>query len=121
LHGAARRELLARCLVSAQQAGSAVQAPDLPPQIEARVSAALAEYDPQAEILLTLRCASPSCQHQWEALFDIATYFWTELGARARRLFQEVDALARVYGWRESEILAMSAVRRRQYLNLVNA
>jgi hypothetical protein len=29
-----------------------------------------------------------------------------------------VDALARAYGWRESDILALSAPRRRAYLEL---
>jgi hypothetical protein len=118
---AARQELLTRCLLSAEHAGAPVAAAALPEEVGERISAALAEREPQAEVLLTLRCQNPGCQHQWEALFDIATYLWTEVAAAARRLFYEVDALARVYGWREADILAMSAARRRQYLSMADS
>jgi hypothetical protein len=49
-------------------------------------------------------------------LFDIATFFWAEVSAHARRLIRDVHALARAYGWREVEILSMSGWRRERYL-----
>ena len=60
------------------------------------------------------------CGHEWAAVFDIVTFFWAELVAQAKRLLREVHQLARAYGWRESEILAMSSQRRHTYLELVN-
>jgi len=114
--GAARQELLARCVLSAQR--GEVSVGELPATLYAPVSAALAEYEPQADVRLTLRCSAAACGQKWQEVFDIGVYFWTEVAAQARRLVHEVDALARVYGWREADILAMSTVRRQQYLSL---
>lgn len=117
----ARAYLLECCLLCAELAGEEIAASELPETVCLRISAALAEHDPQAEVLLSLRCASATCGHQWDALFDIATYLWIEVAAQARRLFDEVDALARAYGWSEAAILGMSSARRRQYLQKVGA
>jgi hypothetical protein len=83
------------------------------------ISQALLEADPQAEIRLDFTC--PACAHEWELLFDIAEFFWTELSAQAQRLLREIDALARAYGWSEREILNLPAQRRQTYLELVTA
>ncbi len=61
----------------------------------------------------------PGVRREWQALFDIAAYFWAELAAEAKRLLREVDALARAYGWREADILALSPRRRQAYLELI--
>lgn len=118
---AARRELFLRCVLSAQRGDEPLLAQELPPPLLAAVIAALVEHEPQAEVRLTLRCSAPACGNTWQALFDIATYLWAEVAVKARRLFHEVDVLAQAYGWREADILAMSAVRRQQYLNLRGA
>lgn len=81
------------------------------------VEECLSKLDPMLEVGLALVC--PACGHQWRAIFDIASYFWTEIADRARRLLREVSILARAYGWSEPEILALSARRRRMYLDLV--
>jgi predicted RNA-binding Zn-ribbon protein involved in translation (DUF1610 family) len=60
----------------------------------------------------------PACGHAWLADVDVAEVFWAEVTAEARRLLHEVAALARAYGWREADVLAMSAARRRAYLEL---
>ena len=52
---------------------------------------------------------------------DIAGFFWAELDAWARRLLREIHTLARFYGWSEAEILALSPLRRRCYLEMVQA
>jgi len=41
-----------------------------------------------------------------------------EIRAEAARLMHEVDLLARTYGWRESDILDLSAARRRAYVEM---
>jgi hypothetical protein len=78
----------------------------------------MAERDPQAELLLDLTC--PACAHRWEAPFDIVPFFWTEIATEAKRLLREVHTLARSYGWREADVLAMSATRRRSYLEVLD-
>jgi hypothetical protein len=51
-------------------------------------------------------------------LVEIGQFLWTEIRARARRLLQEIDALARVYHWPEADILGMSDARRASYLEM---
>jgi hypothetical protein len=54
-------------------------------------------------------------------LFDAGSFFWSELGAWARRLLHEIHSLARAYGWSESEILTLSPARRQAYLELIGS
>jgi hypothetical protein len=103
-------ELLERCLLSGGDHGTE----DLVPA----VSEKMLSTDPMAEIQLALNC--PSCQHKWEAPFDIVTFLWREINAAARRLLREVHTLASVYGWTEGEILALNPARRRVYLEMAN-
>lgn len=65
---------------------------------------------------LTVDPQCPSCSRRWSLDLDIASFFWDELNAMAGRLLREVDALARRYGWSESEILSFSQARRSHYL-----
>jgi hypothetical protein len=109
--------LLEGCVVSATRGGEPVVAADLPPSVVATVEAALEGADPQAEVLLDLCC--PACATSWAAPFDVASFVWEELDSRAVRTLVEVDLLARAYGWREPDVLALSPWRRRRYLDLV--
>lgn len=104
----AGRALLLDCCLIDGKAG---------PLVEDAVSAALAEADPGAWIELALSC--PGCGEGWSAPFDIVSFLWAEVEARARELVGEVHALASAYGWREEEVLALSAERREAYLELV--
>ncbi len=113
---AAHDLLVQRCVLEVRREGSPLAAGELPADIAAELSRSMSEHDPQAEVLIDLRC--PSCRHHWQALFDIVTYLWTELAAHAQRLLREVHTLARAYGWREADILGMSARRRRFYLDM---
>ena len=115
--GAARLRLIERCLLEATQDGRSLAAPELPEPALAALIDALAEHDPQAETRFQLTCAA--CGHRWSALFDVVSFFWTELSARAERMLAQVHTLARAYGWREADILAMSEARRQFYLGLV--
>ena len=113
-----RVELIRRCVLAAERDGAAAQPADLPEAVVRELAQRMAEHDPQAEILLDLGC--PACERRWQAPFDIVSFFWEEIAAAARRLLRDVHALARAYGWREADVLAMSAWRRQAYLELVD-
>jgi hypothetical protein len=89
----------------------------VPDQILERVGAAMAERDPQAESMHELDC--PSCNHHWRAAFEIDAYLWREVEAEARRIFGQIDVLARTYGWSEAQILELSPARRRLYVEMI--
>ena len=103
----ARREIARRC-ISGWPGG------ELPEAVVAQAAARLEEADPGADLVIDLEC--PACGERWQAVFDIASYLWTEVQAAAKRLMGEVVVLARAFGWRERDILAMSPARRRFYL-----
>jgi hypothetical protein len=117
--GGAKEALLGQCLIEAREEGVEISAQQLPPEMVEEINRRMVAADPAAEVLLDLCC--PVCAHSWEALFDIASFFWKEISANARRLLHEVDALARAYGWSEAEILGLSATRRQAYLELIGA
>ena len=79
----------------------------------------IAASDPQADTRINLTC--PECRHAWSEVFDIASFFWAEVDALARRTLREVNVLARVYGWAERDILALSPSRRQIYLAMAQA
>lgn len=115
----AKSWLLQRCLLQGNHNGLEISHQELPHQVVAQLATQMAEADPQAEILFDLAC--PACQHEWQILFDIVSFFWTELSAQAKRLLLEVHQLARYYGWHQADILAMSAMRRNLYLELIGS
>ena len=116
---AARSLILERCLLSAEQAGAPVNLLQLPAEVVTAIAESMAQADPLADIQLKIDC--PSCKQRWLAAFDIVSFLWTEIEAWARRILFEVHTLARAYGWREAEILALSATRRQFYLEMVGA
>jgi hypothetical protein len=79
----------------------------------------LESLDPGATLQFDLTC--PDCAHVWPALVDVADAVWREVRGFAERLLLEVDALARVYGWTEQQVLALSPTRRAAYLQLAEA
>jgi predicted RNA-binding Zn-ribbon protein involved in translation (DUF1610 family) len=105
------RRLIERCVI---ENGST---DELPNETVEALSRAMLEADPPAEIIVAFSC--PGCGQRWEMLFDIAHFFWNEITVQARRLFREIDALARVYGWSEREILGLSERRRQSYLEVI--
>jgi hypothetical protein len=113
----ARRVLLKRCVLEATLDGAAVCSEELPDQAVSKLAEHLADDDPQADLTLDLNCAE--CGHLWRIGFDISAFLWTEIDALARRLLAEVHTLARAYGWSEADVLAMGAVRRHLYLEMV--
>jgi hypothetical protein len=114
---AARRRLLARCVTEARRDGAPVAPDDLPEPVVSAISQALAEADPAADLRVALDC--PACGQTWQERFDPPAFVWREIDAWAARALSEVHVLARAYGWREADILAMSAWRRQRYLGMV--
>ena len=113
----AEDELFGRCVLSAEADGEEVPARALPAPVRAAVTEAMAERDPQAELELELGC--PACSTRFSVVFDAAAFLLQELDRRAEGLLEEVHALALRYHWSEADILAMSARRRGQYLELL--
>ena len=115
--GAARSTLLERCLLEVRfPDGEMIKADPLPDHIVAAVVEHMAMADPQADVEISLTC--PACEHHWQAMFDIASFFWKEIYAWAQRTLRDVHSLARAYGWREADVLALSPTRRQVYLEL---
>ena len=109
--------LLQRCVGSITQDGRPADARDLPEEVLDAVRQSLADLDPQADVRLALTC--PGCGRGWDAPFDVVSYFWGEIHSWALRVLQDIHDLASTYGWREADILALSPLRRKAYLELV--
>lgn len=114
---AARHLLAQHCLLSAERKGQTLDYQDTPDNWLVALADAVTTYDPQAEMYFNLTC--PGCGRSWSVLFDVVSFFWAELENRVKRLLYDVDSLARAYGWREADILSMSATRRQFYLDIV--
>jgi hypothetical protein len=108
--------LLEHCVIEAAGPVGPVRPADLSANVISALAETVSDLDPMAEARMRLTCAQ--CGHRWSALLDIGSFFWAELDGLARRLLEEVAVLARCYGWSESEILGMSAARRRFYLEM---
>ena len=113
-----RRQLLQRCVQGARRRGEKYAFSRLPVRVLDVVVERMSEADPQAHVQTTLICRS--CAHRWQAVFDIVSFFWEELGRWARRMLLDVHLLASAYGWRESDVLALPSWRRQYYLQLVS-
>ncbi|MFF8012279.1 hypothetical protein [Streptomyces sp. NPDC007929] len=111
-----RRALLTRCVTAAVHDGRPVCADALPAAVQRRIAEAAQDADPGGDVTLAIAC--PECGEGTRAELDIASYLWTELDAWARDLLLDVHLLATAYGWSEPEILALSPLRRRYYLEL---
>jgi len=105
----AARLLLDRCLIDAADDAS----------LRERVAARMAELDPLADAELELQCEA--CGGRFTRALDVGAFLWREIEARVLHLLGQVHALARAYGWREADILAMSPARRQVYLDLIGA
>lgn len=110
---AAADQLLDRCCLR-RETGTA-----LPPDICERTEAWLEASDPLADLRLQLSCEV--CGHVWPAALDPASWLWDEVQRSAHVLLAQVHALARAYGWTESQVLALSPQRRSIYLDMVHA
>ena len=117
-HGQSLISLLDRCVV-ARRGDGPVRSTELPAGVIEKLSSSMAEADPYAEIQIAMDCAG--CSHRWSMVFDVVSYLWGEIEDWAERLLRDVHSLASAYGWSERDIVDMSALRRRLYLELANA
>ena len=115
--GALKEILLERCVLDARCGNEKIQSSQLPENVIAALSQRMADADPQSDVRLALSCAN--CLHSWTSVFDIVSFFWREIDAWARRVFQEVHTLAACYGWAERDILVMHPERRAIYLEIL--
>lgn len=115
---AARTQLLQRCVLQAVCGGETMEVTDLPDEVVHAAGEHIVQDDAQAEVQLALLC--PACEKNWTIHFDITTFLWAEIATQAKRLLREVHTLALAYGWSEADILAMSAIRRQCYLEMVS-
>lgn len=114
--GQARATLLARCVIEARRGAKLMPARDIPAVVQERVAEAAAAADPCADIVFDVPC--PACAHRTRAFLDVVAFVWAEVDAWAQRTLLEVHLLASSYGWSEPEVLALSPLRRRRYLEL---
>jgi hypothetical protein len=114
---AARRALLARCVIRADRQGELVDAGDLSEEEIGRIAEEMVRRDPQSEVVLELQC--DTCRAVWSATLEIDAFLWAEIESAARTLLLDVHTLARAYGWSEGEILRLRPSRRRYYVSLV--
>lgn len=112
----AQQVLLDRCILAAACNSENLSLNQLPSNIIDAVIAEMTQVDPQANVPLDTSC--PACGHEWQLVFDIVSFFWSEINAWAVRILREVHTLAATYGWRETDILTMSPRRRQLYLEM---
>ena len=108
----ARDALLERCIESVLPEPSSRAA------VAPRVAELISQSEADAAARLSLVC--PVCQHAWAPPFDIAAFLWSEVDEWAWRTLRQVHGLARGYGWREADVLALSPRRRQMYLDLLD-
>ena len=113
-----RRMLLRRCVLKARHGDTPITFDDIPARALDAMEKRMNDIDPQADIQLALTCEA--CGHHWSAALDMLAFTWQEIEAWALRTLQQVHALAMRYGWRESDILAMSPRRRQLYIDMTS-
>jgi hypothetical protein len=111
--------LIERCVLSCSHEGESVPVGQLPVEALDALSRHMEMLDPCATVSFALEC--PQCATGWNAPLDVGQMVWQKVQAAAERLLLDVDALARSYGWTESEVLSLSPRRRAAYLQLVAA
>jgi hypothetical protein len=109
---AAEEVVLTRCL-SVDDASEDAAASTRLPSVRER-------FD-QLHAATELRCAlvCPHCAHDSTLDLDVPRFLWLEVRHAARRLLEDIHALARHYGWGERDIANMSPRRRAAYLELL--
>lgn len=115
----AHAALVAACLIEAHVSGAPTAPADLPESVVTALEAAIANADPQADVILAVEC--PECGRRSDVPLDLAGFLLDEIDDWAAQTLRQVAILASSFGWREAEILALSPDRRRYYLEAVGA
>jgi hypothetical protein len=110
--------LLERCVESVlSPSGEALQLPDLPRDVGTGIREWMSLELESAEALLEVVC--DVCDHQFQVPFDIASFLLSDVDSWAGNVLREIHVLASAHGWTEAEVLALSARRRRHYIDLI--
>ncbi|WP_299495227.1 hypothetical protein [uncultured Shewanella sp.] len=107
-------ELIKSCVFQWLIDGVYTPIESMPITLIERVSDDIKNMDPHSEIICRLAC--PECEHSWGEPFDIASFLWREIENKAQIILSEVQLLARAFGWWEGDILSLSDVRRKYYI-----
>jgi len=111
-------QLLTECIIGITGADNEKCTPDVLPLIAWQIlEECMSKQDPQADISMQIVC--PYCGHNWNAVFDIMSFLWTEINNWAKHIMQEVALLGRACSWSEKDILAMTPQRRRLYIEMI--
>ncbi len=84
-----------------------------------RVERAIARMAPLLSRVVSAPCLA--CRATLRVLLHVPSFVVGEIAWSARTVFDEVHLIASAYGWREPEILALSAARRRRYAAAIRA
>ncbi len=114
----AQQKLLSRCLLKIEHDGKNCEHGQLPASIIQQVVDQIEMLDPHADISIKLNCSE--CAHNWDVLFDIDSFLWTEINDWAEKMLQTVHKLAAAYGWSENDILKLTPVRRQLYIGMLS-
>ena len=113
----ARHLIVRRCIREVCRGHRSLDIQSLPVHALDAAGAEIERRQQQAEVLLEFQC--PACGLSRQMMFDIVSFLWAEIETEAASLLREVHILASAYGWRETDILSLSPVRRRFYLEAV--
>jgi hypothetical protein len=113
------RYVIDRCVLGCTRDGDPVPLSAVPDETLDAVSRQMEALDPGASVSFAVDC--PECATHWAAPLDAGQLVWQQVRTAAERLFLDIDALARAYGWTEREILNLSPARRAAYLQIVTA
>jgi hypothetical protein len=109
--------LLSACV---SEAGGRPADPDeLTEQARDLVDAAAEELAGAAATMVRATC--PECGADVAAPLDVGALLWDRVARAAGEGLREVAELAAAFGWSETEILALPAMRRRAYLELARS
>jgi hypothetical protein len=110
---------LEKCVERFESVEGGRDSADMPPSLADEIARSMAEIDPQAELRLKVKC--PTCGHRFESVLDAAKFLLQKLASRSDELYLQVHILALHYHWSEADILALTAPKRRLYLELLSA
>jgi hypothetical protein len=80
------------------------------------LAATLARWDDEHVLLApSLATTCPACGTEVELAIDAVALAWATVGDLATAVLDDVTALARGFGWTETEVLAVPPARRRMY------
>jgi len=113
------RRVLERCVLACTRDDVPALLGDVPDEVLDAISKQMESLDPGATLSFAVQC--PECAARWDAPLDTGQLVWHKVQAAAERLFLDIDALARAYGWTEEQVLSLTPVRRAAYLQIVSA